>query len=403
MAEIGRRPLHRPNQTLPPLRTIRRRARHDSNVRPLAPEASALSTELRAPAVTFVLKATIDPTAYRREPAIPVHRYRCRMDFSLFFAGTGGSVPSARRGLPAILLRRGADRLLFDCGEGTQRQLLRSVGLEDLDTVFITHFHADHWLGLPGMLKSFALRDRDRPLHIYGPPGLNELMAATRFIYGRRLPYELTYTELAPAEPVEYDGYRVAGVPVKHRGGSAYGYVVVEDARPGHLDPELAERLGVKPGPDFGRLVRGETVDGVAPEQVVGPTREGRKVVISGDTAPCEALAIAAHQADVLVHEATFVEEEAERARITDHSTVRQAAQLARRAEVRLLVLTHLSTRYAGGEVAREAREAFANTEVPRDFDTIEIPFPERGGATLVRWSERLAAMREQAPVEIIQ
>ncbi len=329
-----------------------------------------------------------------------MRRYRCRMDFSLFFAGTGGSVPSARRGLPAILLRRGADRLLFDCGEGTQRQLLRSVGLADLDTVFITHFHADHWLGLPGMLKSFALRDRDRPLRIYGPPGLNDLMAATRFIYGRRLPYELSYAELAPAEAVEYEGYRVAGIPVKHRGGAAYGYVIVEEERPGHLDPELAESLGVKPGPDFGRLVRGETVNGVSPEQVMGPTREGRKVVISGDTAPCEALAIAAHQADVLVHEATFIEEEAERARLTDHSTVRQAAELARRAEVRLLVLTHLSTRYAGGEVAREARAAFANTEVPRDFDTIEVPFPERGGATLVRWSERLAAAREQARVD---
>jgi ribonuclease Z len=317
------------------------------------------------------------------------------MDMSLFFAGTGGSVPSARRGLPAVLLRRGADRLLFDCGEGTQRQLLRSVGLADLDTVFITHFHADHWLGLPGMLKSFALRDRERPLRIYGPPGLNELMAATRFIYGRRLPYELTFAELAPAQAVEYHGYRVAAVPVEHRAASAYGYVVVEDARPGHLDPALAERLGVKPGPDFGRLVRGETVNGVRPEQVMGSTREGRKLVISGDTSPCEALAIAAHQADVLVHEATFIEEEAERARETGHSTVLQATALARRAEVRLLALTHLSTRYAGGEVAREARAAFAQTEVPRDFDTIEVPFPERGGAQLVRWSERLAAARE--------
>ncbi|HEY2766830.1 MAG TPA: ribonuclease Z [Solirubrobacteraceae bacterium] len=317
------------------------------------------------------------------------------MDLSLFFAGTGGSVPSARRGLPAVLMRRGADRLLFDCGEGTQRQLLRSVGLADIDCVFITHFHADHWLGLPGMLKSFALRDRERPLHIYGPPGLNELMAATRFIYGRRLPYEMTFAELAAAEAVEYDGYRVAAVPVSHRGASAYGYVIVEDERPGHLDPELAERLGVRPGPDFGRLVRGETVNGVRPEQVMGSTREGRKIVLSGDTEPCEALAIAAHQADVLVHEATFTEEEAERARQTGHSTVRQAAELAHKAEARLLVLTHLSTRYAGGEVQREARAAFEPTEVPRDFDTIDVPFPERGPATLIRWSERLAAARE--------
>ena len=146
---------------------------------------------------------------------------------------------------------------------------------------------------------------------------------------------------------------------------------------------------GSSPGPDFGRLQRGETVAGVAPQQVMGPAREGRKIVLSGDTAPCEALAIAAHQADVLVHEATFVEEEAERARQTLHSTARQAAELAREAEVRLLALTHVSSRYAGGELRDEARAVFAATESVRDFDTIDVPFPERGRATLVRWSER--------------
>jgi ribonuclease Z len=308
---------------------------------------------------------------------------------SLFFVGTGGSVPSARRGLPAVLLRRGGDRLLFDCGEGTQRQLLRSVGLTDVDCVFITHFHADHWLGLPGMLKSFALRDREAPLTVYGPRGLNELMAQTRFIYGRRLTYKLTITELGPTEAVERDGYRVAAVPVRHRAAAAVGYVVVEDPRPGELDPALAERLGVRPGPDFGRLVRGESVDGVAPEQVLGPAREGRKVVLSGDTSPCEALSVAAHQADLLVHEATFAEEESERARETGHSTARQAAELARDAEARMLALTHLSTRYFGSEIRSEARAVFPAVEVPRDFDTVEIPFPERGLAKLVRWSDR--------------
>jgi ribonuclease Z len=311
------------------------------------------------------------------------------MDMSLFFAGTGGSVPSARRGLPAVLVRRGGDRLLFDCGEGTQRQLLRSVGLADVECVFITHFHADHWLGLPGMLKSFALREREQPLTVYGPPGLKQLMADTRFIYGRRLPYELTVMELEPAQAVEREGYRVAAVPVRHRSAAAVGYALVEDARPGQLDPALAEQLGVRPGPDFGRLVRGETVNGVAPEQVVGPAREGRKVVISGDTSPCEALAIAAHQADVLVHEATFTEEEAERARQTGHSTARQAAELARSAEARMLLLTHLSTRYSGAEVREEARALFPSTEVVRDFDAVEIPFPERGPARLTRWPNR--------------
>lgn len=310
------------------------------------------------------------------------------MDLSLLFAGTGGSVPSPRRGLPAILVRRGGERLLFDCGEGTQRQLMRSAGLADLDCVFITHFHADHWLGLPGMLKSFALREREQPLTIYGPRGLSRAMEDTRFIYGR-LPYRLHVHELAPGEPVRFAGYEVTGVPVEHKGASAFGYALVEDPRPGHLDPQLAERLGVTPGPDFGRLTRGETVNGVSPEQVMGPEREGRKLVISGDTAPCETLQIAAHEADVLVHEATFAQEEAERAAQTGHSTARQAAALAREASVRLLALTHVSTRYAGSELRDQAREVFAETESPRDFDTIEIPFPEKGRAQLVRWSRR--------------
>ena len=315
------------------------------------------------------------------------------MDLSLFFAGTGGSVPGARRGLPAILLRRGGDRLLFDCGEGTQRQLVRSIGLLDMECVFITHFHADHWLGLPGMLKSFALRERDQPLTVYGPRGLTELMGLMRSIYGR-LPYELSIVELEPAQTVERDGYLIAAVPVSHRAPSSFGYAIVEQPRPGHLDAQLAEQLGVRPGPDFGRLQRGERVDGVSPEQVMGPEREGRKVVLSGDTEPCEALAIAAHEADVLVHEATFAEEEAERARLTAHSTARQAGEIARDADVRLLALTHMSTRYAGGQLRDEARAVFAATEAPRDFDTIEVPFPERGPATLLRWSERQARER---------
>jgi ribonuclease Z len=335
----------------------------------------------------------------REQPISLVHRYRCRMDLSLFFAGTAGSVPSARRGLPAVLVRRGGDRLLFDCGEGTQRQLLRSVGLLDLDTIFLTHFHADHWLGLPGMLKSFGLRERSEPLIVYGPPGLRELMGAMRVVYGR-LPYELRLVELDRYESVQRDGYEIAVVPVRHKGDAAYGYAIVEESRPGHLDPRLAEQLGVTPGPDFGRLQRGETVAGVRPEQVMGPTREGRKVVISGDTAPCQTLAVAAHQADVLVHEATFLHEDLERARQTQHSTARQAAELALEAEVRLLALTHVSSRYGGGELRDEARAVFAATEALRDFDTIDVPFPERGRATLERWSERLARERAQADGE---
>jgi len=329
------------------------------------------------------------------------------MDLSLFFVGTAGSVPSARRGLPALLVCRGGERLLFDCGEGTQRQLLRSVGLVDLDRVFITHFHADHWLGLPGMLKSFALRERGQPLTVYGPAGLRELMGAMRIVYGRRLPYELQLVELEPWGEVAGPGYTIAAVPVDHGDRPACGYALVEQERPGEFDPVTAERLGVSPGPDFGRLQRGETVAGVRPEQVMGPPRESRKIVISGDTAPFQALALAARHADVLVHEATFAEEEADRARETSHSTARGAAELAREAEVKMLALTHVSSRYHGGEIREEARAVFAATEAPRDFDTIEVPFPERGLPRLERWSERQARERsaggeEREPAEPI-
>jgi ribonuclease Z len=321
------------------------------------------------------------------------------MDLSLFFAGTGGSVPSARRGLPAVVISCGGDRLLFDCGEGTQRQLVRSIGLVDLDSVFITHFHADHWLGLPGMLKTFALQGRSRPLNVYGPDGLERLMAAMQVVYGRRLPYELHIRELERWEEVEHDGYLIAAIPVIHGQLPSFGYSLVEETRLGRFDPDAAKGLGVTDVKDFYRLQHGETVGGVLPEQVMGPPREGRKIVLSGDTVPCEALAMAAHKADVLAHEATFAEvdlaeKDADRAALRSHSTARQAAELARDAAVRMLAITHISGRYSGDEVRDEARAVFTATEAPRDFDTIEIPFPERGAPTLLRWSERQARDR---------
>jgi ribonuclease Z len=305
------------------------------------------------------------------------------MDLSVFFAGTAGSVPTARRGLPALLVRRGADRILFDCGEGTQRQLVGSVGLLDLTEIYITHFHADHWLGLPGLLKTFDLRGRERPLAIHGPRGLRELVALGLRAAGR-VRFELDLIELEPGQVLERDGYEIAPVPVSHR-GAAFGYVLYEEERPGAFDIDAATRLGLTPGPEFGRVQRGETVNGVSPEEVLGPARAGRKLVISGDTMPCESLAIAAHEADVLVHEATFAEDERERAAETGHSTAAQAAQLAADANVRLLALNHFSTRYPVGVLRDEARAIFASTVLPRDFDTIEIPFPERGEPELVR------------------
>jgi len=305
------------------------------------------------------------------------------MDLSIVFAGTAGSVPTPRRGLPAMLVRRGGDRVLIDCGEGTQRQLIRSVGLADIGDVFVTHLHVDHWLGLPGMIKSFELRDRERPLTIHGPPGIREAFARLAFVIGRPR-FGLHVVELEPWEEVERDGYRVAAVPVRHR-GTAYGYALVEPERPGRFDAELAAAKGVAPGPDFGRLQRGEVVGGVHPDEVLGPARAGRKLVFSGDTAPCDTLLAAAHDADVLVHEATFTDEERDRAQQTMHSTARQAAELAREADVRLLCLTHLSTRYAGSEIRDDARATFPDTVVPRDFDVVEVPLPEKGEPELQR------------------
>jgi ribonuclease Z len=299
------------------------------------------------------------------------------MDLDVLFVGTAGSAPSARRALPATLVRRGGDRLLFDCGEGTQRQLLKSIGLVELEEVFITHFHADHWLGLPGMLKTFSLRGRERPLTVYGPPGLKALFNALRVVIGKNT-YPLQLVELDPDEQLRRDGYLIAPFAVDHR-VTAYGYALVEQERPGRFDDAKARELGVEFGPDFGRLQRGETVNGVEPTQVMGPSRPGRKVVLSGDTGPSERIKAIAHGADLLIHEATFLDEEAERAGETAHSTALAAARLAAEADVKLLALTHVSPRYSGGELRDEARTVFDNTIVPRDFDSVEIPLPERG------------------------
>ena len=311
------------------------------------------------------------------------------MELSIFFAGTGGSVPTARRGLPSILVRRGGDQILVDCGEGTQRQLLGTVGLAELDAVLLTHFHADHWLGLPGMLKTFDLRARETPLTVYGPPGLRALLLAALRLTGR-VRYDLRLVELQPGDVIDRGGYKLAPVEVDHR-GTAFGYVLYEDERPGVFDPAAARAAGLAEGPEFGRVQRGETIRGISPEHVMGPSRPGRKLVLSGDTRPCEALRTAAHRADVLVHEATFADEERDRADENGHSTARQAATIALEAEVGMLALNHVSTRHPVGLGLDEAREVFARTVVPRDFDTIEIPFAERGEPGLVRWDSRPA------------
>jgi ribonuclease Z len=311
------------------------------------------------------------------------------VDLDLVFLGTSGSMPTAQRAPTAILLRRGGERLLFDCAEGTQRQLLRSnVGLIELRELFLTHYHADHYLGLPGMLKTFALRGRETPITIYGPRGLSELFAALRRIFGKlTYPYELI--ELEPGDVLERGDYRLATFAVSH-GVSAVGYALVEEPRPGRFDVEAADALGIPAGPERGALQRGDTVtlpDGrvIGPESVLGEIRPGRKLVISADTAYSPTVVEAARAADVLVHEATFAEEERERALETLHSTASEAADVAREADVGLLALTHLSNRYFGGEIEREAQAIFPNTVVPRDLDIIVVPFQERGSPELVK------------------
>jgi ribonuclease Z len=311
------------------------------------------------------------------------------VDLDVLFLGTAGSMPTAQRAPAALLVRRGGERLLFDCAEGTQRQLLRSsVGLVELREVFVTHFHADHVLGLPGMFKTFALRGRELPLDVYGPRGLVDLLASLKRVVGK-LSYELRLHELQPGDVLERDGYRLATFAVAH-GVSALGWSLIEATRPGRFDVEAANALGVPDGPARGTLQRGEPVrlpDGrtVTADQVLGPPRSGRKLVITGDTAPTESLVESAWGADVLVTEATFSEEERDRARETMHQTAAQAADVARRANVGLLALTHLSSRYFGPEIAREAREIFAETVVPRDFDVVDMPFAERGSPHLVK------------------
>jgi ribonuclease Z len=308
------------------------------------------------------------------------------MDLEVIFLGTGGSVPSARRSTASVLIVRGGERLMIDCGEGTQRQLQRSLGLIQVDAIYLTHFHADHILGLPGLLKSYDLTDRETPLSVYGPPGLIDLFAILKPIVGR-IGFEVDLVELAPGDAVARDEYEIQVFEAAHS-ARANGYVLAEGERPGRFDVEAAKRLGVPEGPAFARLQAGEEVEGaagpVSPAQVVGPNRPGRTVVVTGDTSPSPATVAAAADAELLVHDASFAEEEAQRAAETGHSTVGQAAAVAREAHVKMLALVHISSRYHVGTVLEEAQEVYEPTVAPKDFDTIQIPYAEKGYPELI-------------------
>jgi ribonuclease Z len=308
------------------------------------------------------------------------------MDLEVSFLGTGASVPSARRSTAAVLVARGGDRLLFDCGEGTQRQMQRSLGLVQVDEIYLTHFHADHMLGLPGLLKTYDLHDREAPLRVFGPPGLTELFTVLRPLIGR-LRYPLELGELKAGETVDHDEYVVEGYEAAHN-VRAFGWALIEDERPGRFDPAAAKAAGVREGPDFARLQRGEEVKGssgtVTPDQVMGETRPGRVIVVTGDTAPSPATVAAAADAELLIHDASFAEEDAQRAAETGHSTLGQAAAVAAEAHVKMLALVHISARYHVGKVLDEAREVFPDCVAPRDFDQIVVPLPEKGSPRLV-------------------
>lgn len=293
----------------------------------------------------------------------------------LTFLGTGGSVPTTKRNTVSMALRPGPEVLLFDCGEGTQRQLMAStVSFMRISRIFISHQHGDHFLGLPGLVQSMNFYGRTGPLDIYGPQGTGELVSSILRLGVFDLKYTVNGHDLAPGDRVVGDGYAVEAFRAEHP-LPALGYVFQEDDRPGRFDPQRALALGVREGPDFSRLVRGESVvaDGrtVEPGMVMGPPRRGFRLVYSGDTAPCEELRRAAAGADVLVHEATVASDLEAKAREFGHSTARDAALLAREAGVGTLYLVHISGRYDdAAPLLEEASGIFPNTVVPNDLDS---------------------------------
>lgn len=274
--------------------------------------------------------------------------------------------------------------MLFDCGEGTQRQMMRYSVSFNFGDLFFTHFHTDHMLGAIGLMRTMALQGRTDPLRIWGPRGLSALMKRADAFGGERLTYPVEVTELTAGEPVKRQDYAIVPYAVDHRGVGALGFALVEETRRGRFNPELARSLGILEGPQWGRIHRGESVtldDGrvIPSSDLVGPTRPGRRVVYTGDTRPCGETIDIAKGADLLVHESTFGNEEAERAIETGHSTAREAAQVAYAAGVRRLALTHFSARYSRdpSDLDREAREVFAPVIIARDGLEIDVPYVE--------------------------
>ena len=307
------------------------------------------------------------------------------MSMSVRFLGTAASRPTVERNVAALALMREGETLLFDCGEGTQRQMMRYHISFALADVFFTHFHADHIIGIIGLMRTMALQGRTERLTLWGPRGATRVLRRAEQFGFDRLGFPVEITELEANQPLRRKGYELIPFEVDHRGSVSLGYALVEETRKGRFNPDLARELGIPEGPLWGQIHRGVAVtlpDGrrIDPSQLVGPTRPGRRVVITGDTRPCAATIEMARNADLLVHESTFGDEEAERAIETGHSTAREAAMVARDADVRRLVLTHFSARYSydASELEREARQLFPNVTAARDGMEIEVPFAEK-------------------------
>lgn len=301
----------------------------------------------------------------------------------LTFLGTSAAVPTVDRNVAGLMVQRAGESLLFDCGEGTQRQMMRYGTGFLVNDVFLTHYHADHTLGIPGLLRGMAMQARTAPLRIYGPRSAERQISPLVALGMDRPKFEVEIIELKAGDVLPRGDYDLVVGEAAHR-GECLAYALVEHERLGRFDPELARSLGIPEGPLWGKLHRGEAVPDstgrmVTSETLVGPPRRGRKVVYSGDTVPCENVRALAQGADLLVHEATFGEDEKERALETRHSTAREAAMVARDAGARRLYLTHISARYSreAPELAAEARAVFPETTVARDGMIVEVGFED--------------------------
>jgi ribonuclease Z len=306
------------------------------------------------------------------------------MSLTVRFLGTSASRPTVERNVTSIAVIREGETLLFDCGEGTQRQMMRYGTSFALRDIFFTHMHADHMLGVIGLFRTLSLQGREESMTLWGPPGSRDLLSRAIAIGSEKEKFPIEYREITPETPVKRKDYTIVPYAVDHAGKLALGYALVEDTRLGRFNPDLAREMGVPEGPMWGLLHRGQSVtlsDGrvVDAAALVGPSRPGRRVVFAGDGRPCTGTIEAARDADLLIHEATFAEEEAGRALETGHSTAKEAAAVASSAGVRQLVLTHLSARYSqsAADLLREAREIFPETSVARDGLEIEVPLRE--------------------------